>query len=115
MLLDGSHMSLVHLRPWPGAVLTSCLVLGCCVSSFLYRHQDGDPYQALVFTSAIFGSVLVGKMAGASLHLILLGFVPWALCTAMFLSACGHALLRWMDARASEQASLANDKSALLP
>lgn len=114
-VLDGSCLRLVHLQPSPGVMFTSCLVLGCCVSSFLYRHHNDDPYQALVFTSAIVGSVVVGQIAGADLNLILLGFVPWALCTAMFLSVCGHATLRWMGARSCAEDTVMDDKTALLP
>lgn len=113
-VLDVSRRSFVDLSPSPGVMFTSSLVLGCCVSSFLYRHQKDDSYQALVFTSAIIGSVVVGQIAGADLDLILLGFLPWALCTAMFLSVCGHALLRWMDTACAGDAAV-DDKTALLP
>lgn len=113
-LLDISRLSFVNLSPSPGVMFTSSLILGCCVSSFLYRHQNDDPYQALVFTSAIVGSVVVGQIAGADIDLMLLGFVPWALCTAMFLSVGGHALLRWMDFRSCVEDAAMNDKTALL-
>lgn len=114
-VLDESRLSSVYLNPSPGVMFTSSLVLGCCVSSFLYRHQNDDPYQALVFASAIVGSVMFGQFAGADLDLLLLGFVPWALCTAMFLSVCGHALLRWMGTRSRAENTAMDDKTALLP
>lgn len=85
------------------------------MSSFMYRHQEDDQYQVLVFTSAVVGSVIAGKLAGAGLDLILLGFLPWALCTAMFLSVCGHALLRWVGTHDCEETMAMDDKTALLP
>lgn len=110
-----SRLKLVHLGPSSGVMFLSCLVLGFCVSSFLYRHQKDDQYQVLVFTSAIVGSVLAGQIAGAGLNLILLGFVPWALCTAMFLSVCGHAMLRWVDTHECVEDIAADEKTTLLP
>lgn len=104
----------VHLRPSPGVMLTSCLVLGCCISSFLYRHHGADAYQAPVFASALVGSVVVGHMAGASVYMVLLGYMPWALCTAMFLSTLGHAMLRWARPKGTAE-TVMDDKIALLP
>lgn len=113
--LHVSRLKLLYLGPSSGVMFTSCLVLGFCVSSFIYRHQKDDQYQALVFTSAIVGSVISGKIAGAGLNLILLGFLPWSLCTAMFLSICGHALLRMVDTHDCEETMAVDDKTALLP
>lgn len=93
----------------------SCLGLGCFVSSFLYRNQREDPYQPLVFASSIVGSVVVGHIIRASLYVILLAYVPWALCVAMFSSACGHALVRRMTARTSSAEAVLGDKSVYLP
>lgn len=65
--------------------------------------------------SAIVGSVISGQIAGAGLDLILLGFLPWSLCTAIFLSVCGHALLRWLNTQNCAEATALDDKTALLP
>lgn len=113
-ILYVSRLKLAYLGPSSGVMFISCLVLGFCVSSFLYRHQKDDQYQALVFTSAIAGSVLAGQIAGAGMNLILLGFVPWALCTAMFLSVCGHAVLRWVDTQHCAENVAVDDKTTLL-
>lgn len=96
-------------------MFTSSLVWGCCVSSFLLRHQHDDAYQAPVFASAIVASLVVGHLAGASGYLLLLGYVPWALCTAMCLSALGHTWLRWASARDSVEKAVMDDKIAVLP
>lgn len=95
-------------------MFAACLVLGCSVSSFLYRHQQDDPYQPLVLTVAIAGSVAMGHLVGASLNMIILGFVPWAACVAMVLSACGHALLRRLEVRSLLAEGDVDDKTALL-
>lgn len=105
----------LRLHPAPAAMFVSCLGLGCCVSSFLYRHQRDDPYQPLIFTSSIVGSAVAGHIVVASSYLITLAYVPWALCMAMFLSACGHALMRWLNARMDLARHVLNDKAALLP
>lgn len=94
-------------------MFTSCLVLGCSVSCFLYRHQHDDPYQPLVFTIAIAGSVVLGHLVGATQNMIMLGFLPWAACVAMLLSACGHALLRKLEVNSLSEKS-PTDKVALL-
>lgn len=106
----------LHLQTWaPGVMFMSCLGLGCCVLCFLHRNQHRDQYQPLVFASGIVGSVVVGHSAGASLYLILLAYVPWALCMAMFLSACGHALLRWMGAKTYTAEAVLDEKAVLVP
>lgn len=109
------HQHSMHLHPSPGAMFISCLVLGTCVTSFVCRHQHGDPYQAPVFASAIVASAVVGHLAGASAYLVLLGYVPWALCTAMFLSTLGHAWLRWASARDALERVVVDDKIGVPP
>ncbi|KAI0175766.1 hypothetical protein GGR52DRAFT_328653 [Hypoxylon sp. FL1284] len=44
----------------PGLALGSCLVLGCCLSSYTHRRRDQDQYQAIVFA----GDRAVGVVRG---------------------------------------------------
>lgn len=92
----------------------SCLVLGCSASSFLYRHAQDDPYQSLVFAFSVIGSIAVGELAGASFNMILLGYIPWAVCIAMFCILCGHALGGWIKARADSAGEEIEENTALL-
>jgi hypothetical protein len=74
-------------------MLAACLVLGCSVSSFVYRRQDRDPAQAAVFLMFIIWAVVLGRAGlGASANLVMLGCVPWALCAAMPASAAVHLI-----------------------
>ncbi|KAK1834827.1 hypothetical protein QBC39DRAFT_342961 [Podospora conica] len=82
------------LYPSPGLMLCCCLVFGCCVSSFAHRRQDEDGLQLVVFTVFLAGAVVVGYALEASANLILLGFIPWAMCAAMATSLSGHHLYR---------------------
>ncbi|KAH8675599.1 hypothetical protein BX600DRAFT_177903 [Xylariales sp. PMI_506] len=80
-------------------MMGSCLVVGCCVSSFTHRRQDKDTFQTEVFTCVIFWAAMVGKGVGASFDLITLGLVPLALSLAMLLSFAGHEFGRWLAKR----------------
>lgn len=113
-VFEGSHVDSPHIHPSAGVMFTSCLVLGCSVSCFLYRHQHDDPYQPLVFTVAIAWSVVLGHLVGATQNMIMLGFLPWAACIAMLLSACGHALLRHLQVRSLSGELNLDDKAALV-
>lgn len=90
-------------NPSAGTMLGSCLVLGCCLSSFCHRRQDHDRYQALVFVTLAVWVAVLGRGLGASANMISLGFVPWALCAAMLLSAVGHWFVRWLVGRGRYQ------------
>lgn len=46
--------------------------------------------------------------------MIMLGFLPWAICVAMFLSAYGHSLLRWLRVRSLSAEESLDSKAALL-
>lgn len=81
-------------HPSPGLMLFSCLVFGCVVSSFTQRRQSQDPLQLFVYTTLLGAAALVGYARRESAHLILLGYLPWATCTAMTLSISGHSLYR---------------------
>jgi hypothetical protein len=75
-------------------MLTSCLVLGCAISSFAYRRQEQDRYQTVIFIIAIGTASTLGLMTGVGANLVMLGLIPWALCLAMVLSSCLHRLVK---------------------
>lgn len=75
-------------------MLFSCLVFGCCVSSFSHRRQSQDPFQFVVYLVVIGSASLVGYGVRANVYLVLLGYLPWATCTAMAISIAGHGLYR---------------------
>ncbi|KUI66534.1 hypothetical protein VM1G_01832 [Cytospora mali] len=113
-VFEGSHVDSLRIHPSPGIMFMGCLILGCSVSCFLYRHHHDDQYQPLVFTVIIAGSVVLGHLVGATLNMIMLGFVPWAACIAMVLSAYGHALLRWLRARSLPAGKSPDEKAIIL-
>ncbi|KAI5867049.1 hypothetical protein GGS23DRAFT_303028 [Durotheca rogersii] len=84
----------------PGLALGSCLVLGCCLSSYAHRRRDQDQYQTIVFAIWIVWAVWVGWGIGTSADVVTLGIVPWALCAAMLSSFVGHLGARWLATRA---------------
>ncbi|KAI1501804.1 hypothetical protein F5X99DRAFT_381734 [Biscogniauxia marginata] len=83
----------------PGLVLGSCLVLGCCLSSYAHRRRRQDQYQTTVFAVWVVWAILVSWRVGFSADMIALGVVPWALCVAMLSSMLGHSLMRWRRLR----------------
>ncbi|KAI1213782.1 uncharacterized protein F4807DRAFT_456330 [Annulohypoxylon truncatum] len=83
----------------PGLALGSCLVLGCCLSSYVHRRRNQDQYQAVIFLIFITWAVCIGWGIGASANRITLGIVPWASCAAMVGSFFGHAGARWISGR----------------
>jgi len=100
------------LDPSPELMLLSCLVFGCCVSSFAHRRQDQDTFQFAVYAAFIIGAVVSGVGFNASANLILLGYIPWAMCVAMAASLYGHALHRWQRCRAGKRSG--DEEKALL-
>ncbi|KAF3769108.1 hypothetical protein M406DRAFT_355172 [Cryphonectria parasitica EP155] len=101
----GAQLELVHWQLSPGMMLGSCLVLGVCVSSFLYRHQQDAPQQSLYFIFTILTCITAGGFARAGMDMIVLAYLPWALCLAMFASPCGHYLMRWAGGRGEVSSS----------
>ncbi|KAI0898647.1 hypothetical protein F4806DRAFT_459137 [Annulohypoxylon nitens] len=83
----------------PGLALGSCLVLGCCLSSYAHRRRDQDQYQVIIFVIWIIWAVCIGWGIGASANKVTLGIVPWVSCAAMISSFFGHAGARWVSAR----------------
>lgn len=84
-------------------MLGSCLVLGCCLSSFAHRRQDRDRFQTGVFVALALWAAALGRGVGASANMITLSLVPWALCAAMLLSFAGHGLGRRLIERRRRQ------------
>jgi len=82
------------LHPTPELMLCCCLIFGCCVSSFAHRRQDQDGLQIAVYAVFLVGAIVVGYGLEASANLILLGYVPWAMCVAMATSLSGHHFYR---------------------
>jgi len=103
------------LRPSPGLMLGSCLVLGCSISSFVYRRQETDPFQGVIFFCLILWAVALGSALDASENLIMLGFVPWAFCAGMPLSVTSHSIARWLQSRRAAEVEARDEKTQLLP
>jgi len=97
LVVAGSPDFLIHPSPW--LMLVSCLTFGCCVSSFVYRRQQKDPCQAVVFILAFACVGVVGYGFGASANMIMLGYLPAATCASMTLSVVAHSLVRCLRAR----------------
>ncbi|KAI0136154.1 hypothetical protein F4776DRAFT_654909 [Hypoxylon sp. NC0597] len=100
----------------PGLALGSCLVLGCCLSSYAHRRRDHDQYQAVVFVIWITWAICIGWGIGVSANRVTLGIVPWASCAAMLSSFFGHAGARWVSTRnkceRGSDSTVVNEKDA---
>ncbi|KAH6634319.1 hypothetical protein B0J18DRAFT_15416 [Chaetomium sp. MPI-SDFR-AT-0129] len=100
--------------PTPGLMLISCLVFGCCVSSFTHRRLSQDPFLPVVYLALLGFAALVGYRVQAHLHLIILGYIPWATCAAMALSFSGHCAYRWSRPDPSTRSPGDEEKASLL-
>ncbi|KAK0631977.1 hypothetical protein B0T14DRAFT_417418 [Immersiella caudata] len=100
------------LNPPPELMLVSCLVFGCCVSSFVHRRQAQDAFQFAVYAVFITATVISGYGLEASANLILLGYAPWAMCAAMAISLSGHALYRRQRTQSGKRSR--DDRKVLL-
>jgi len=91
--------SLLHwiTNPSPGTMLGACLVFGCSISSYSHRHQYLDKFQTHIFVLAISLGSLRGIILDGNADLIMLSYIPWALCLAMVFSAISHCVMRWCD------------------
>jgi hypothetical protein len=78
------------LDPPPALMLGACLLLGCSISSFAYRRQRDDHYQTPIFALSVVAATVSGLALGVSTNLIMLGLIPWSLCTAMVVSVIAH-------------------------
>ncbi len=86
--------SIWTVNPGPGTMLGACLTFGCSISSFSYRRQERDRYQTVFFVVAICVACASGAISGHDPNLIMLGYIPWALCLAILTSAFFHWMLR---------------------
>ncbi|KAI0593373.1 hypothetical protein F4775DRAFT_578160 [Biscogniauxia sp. FL1348] len=86
--------SIFIIHTSPGLVLSSCLILGCCLSSYTYGRREQDHYQLAVFAVWVIWAVCVGWKVGCSADMITLGIVPWTFCIAMLSSSALHAAMR---------------------
>jgi len=82
------------MNPGPGMMLGACLTFGCSISSFSYRRQELDRYQTIFFVVAICVACTSGAISGSNPNLIMLGYIPWALCVAIIASALSHWVMR---------------------
>jgi|HubBroStandDraft_4_1064222.scaffolds.fasta_scaffold298198_1 hypothetical protein len=80
-------------------MLSACLVFGYCISSYSYRWQDLDKYQTPIFILAICSACAVGTILDNDANLIMLGYIPWALCLAILVSAAFHWMIRRLEPR----------------
>jgi hypothetical protein len=88
-------------------MLFACLILGCSISSFAYRRQDGDKYQTPIFAVAIASATIFGLAMGVNANVIMLGIIPWALCLAMI----GSVTVHWLIRRCSKNAGFSTLRS----
>lgn len=102
------------LDPSPGLMLGSCVLLGCSVSSFAYRRQERDRFQAPIFALAICVASALGVALSINANLLMLGLFPWALCCAMVLSSAAHWLLRRCSGRRAYNDCDLGEKDLLL-
>ena len=75
-------------------MLSCCLILGCSVSSFIYRRQERDRFQTPLFLLVTGIAITLGIGVHVHPNLIMLVLIPWALCFAMIISSLGHWVLR---------------------
>ncbi|KUJ18551.1 uncharacterized protein LY89DRAFT_498857 [Mollisia scopiformis] len=90
----GDGLSSLILDPPPTLMLGACLLLGCSVSSFIYRRQEEDRYQKLIFSVTLTAATLFGMAQKVNANLIMLGLIPWGLCLAMIFSVATHWLVK---------------------
>lgn len=95
-------------------MLISCLVFGCCVSSFTHRRLSQDPFLPVVYLALLGFAALLRSRVQANLYLIILGYLPWATCAAMALSFSGHYAYRCSKADFSTRSPGDEEKASLL-
>lgn len=96
-------------------MLSSCLVLGCAVSSFIYRRQEKDRYQTLIFILAITAASAIGLASGVCANLVMLGLIPWALCLSMLFTSILHWLVKRYNKRQNHIIYEGDEKEVLQP
>jgi ABC-type iron transport system FetAB permease component len=88
-------------KPSPGQVIFAYILLGCSISSFIFRHREKDHSQIFVFFAMIISVITLARTFHASIDLTITAFIPWACLASMLLSKCGHATVRRLQRRAS--------------
>lgn len=110
---DPGYFSFI-LDPSPALMLAFCLVLGCSVSSFCYRRQEQDKFQAPIFVLVITAATIFGFGLGINANLIMLGLIPWGLCFSMVFSTTVHWLVRRCTKRKSYYVYEVDEKEVLI-
>jgi len=98
------------LDPSPHLMLGACVVLGCSISSYTHRQQEHDKFQTYIFALLLCCACGLGAGFGSSANLLMLGYIPWALCTGIAVSALVHWMLRKYQIRSSCQEPILNEK-----
>jgi len=93
LAFDPGHATFIF-DPSPTVMLGACLALGCGISSFAYRRQESDRYQAPIFVFGITAATISGLALDVNANIIMLALIPWALCGAMILSTGVHWFLK---------------------
>ncbi|KAG0650843.1 hypothetical protein D0Z07_2281 [Hyphodiscus hymeniophilus] len=110
---DPGYCSFI-LDPSPVLMLVFCIVLGCSVSSFCYRHQEQDRAQAPIFIFTVVTAATFGLELRISANVIMLELIPWVLCFSMVFSTAVHWLLRRCSKRTSHLVYEIDEKDVLL-
>lgn len=114
LAFDPGYFSVI-LDPSPALMLSSCLVLGCAISSFAYRRQNQDRYQTYILVIAIVFASVTGLATNVDVNLIMLGLVPWTMCFAMIFSSTLHWLVRRYNSHQNYIEFKGDEKETLLP
>ncbi|KAF4632761.1 hypothetical protein G7Y89_g5360 [Cudoniella acicularis] len=100
---DCGHITFIF-DPSPAVMLGACIVEGCAISSFAFRRQAHDRYQAPIFVFAITAATISGLALGINANVIMLGVIPWAVFLSMVLSTILHWFLRrYFRAKSTER------------
>lgn len=81
-------------------MLAACIALGISISSFAYRKQRQDQFQVPIFVLSGAAAIVTGFALGVTANSIMLGLIPWALCTGMVFSVVLHWVVRSFEGRA---------------
>jgi len=106
-----SSLSLQWLvDPSPHLMLGACVILGCSISSYTHRQQEYDKFQTHTFALLVCCACGLGASLGSSANMLMLGYIPWALCTGIVVSALVHWILRQYRPRTSYLEPNLNEK-----